>query len=110
MRTRIHWMVAGLLAGVTGLAAVTGCGQHDKQVQAREGEEVDEKQADTQPEQVGVDTILIKIEGERTPLESRQLADDVPNEPGLSIAECEYWWDTMDRWAEDLVDPASGGS
>ena len=39
----------------------------------------------------------------------RELADDVPNEPGLSIAHCEYWWDTMDRWAEDLVDPACSG-
>jgi hypothetical protein len=39
----------------------------------------------------------------------RQLSDDMPGEPGLSIAQCEYWWDTMDRWAEDLVDPACGG-
>jgi hypothetical protein len=37
----------------------------------------------------------------------RQLADELPGEPGLSIAQCEYWWDTLDRWAEDLVDPAS---
>jgi len=40
----------------------------------------------------------------------RQLGDDIPEEHGLSIAQCEYWSDTMDRWAEDLVDPASGGS
>jgi hypothetical protein len=40
----------------------------------------------------------------------RQIADDLQNEPGLSIAECEFWWDTMDRWAEDLVDPACSGS
>jgi hypothetical protein len=39
----------------------------------------------------------------------RQLADEVRAEPGLSIAQCEYWWDTLDRWAEDLVDPASSG-
>lgn len=39
----------------------------------------------------------------------RQLADEVHEEPGLSIAQCEYWWDTLDRWAEDLVDPASSG-
>ena len=31
-------------------------------------------------------------------------------ENGLSIAQCEYWSDTLDRWAEDLVDPASGGT
>ncbi len=40
----------------------------------------------------------------------RQVADELDKEPGLSIAQCEYWWDTMDRWAEDLVDPACKGS
>ena len=38
----------------------------------------------------------------------RQLGDEVKKENGLSIAACEYWSDTsLDRWAEDLVDPAS---
>lgn len=40
----------------------------------------------------------------------RQIGDDLPKETGLSIAQCEYWSDTLDRWAEDLVDPASGGT
>ncbi len=40
----------------------------------------------------------------------RQIADELPGEPGLSIAGCEFWWDTMDRWAEDLVDPACSGT
>jgi hypothetical protein len=40
----------------------------------------------------------------------RQLGDDLPKENGLSMAQCEYWSDTLDRWAEDLVDPASGGT
>jgi hypothetical protein len=40
----------------------------------------------------------------------RQVGDDLPREPGLSIAQCEFWSDTLDRWAEDLVDPASGGT
>ncbi len=40
----------------------------------------------------------------------RQLSADLPREHGLSIAQCEYWSDAMDRWAEDLVDPASGGT
>jgi hypothetical protein len=40
----------------------------------------------------------------------RQLTDDLKKENGLSMAQCEYWSDTMDRWAEDLVDPASGGT
>jgi hypothetical protein len=40
----------------------------------------------------------------------RQLSDDLHKENGLSIAQCEYWSDTLDRWAEDLVEPASGGT
>jgi hypothetical protein len=40
----------------------------------------------------------------------RQLANDVKTEKGLSIAQCEYWSDTLDRWAEDLVDPAASGA
>jgi len=40
----------------------------------------------------------------------RQLGDDVKKENGVSIAQCEYWSDTLDRWAEDLVDPASSGT
>ena len=40
----------------------------------------------------------------------RQLGDDLPKENGLSIAQCEFWSDTLDRWAEDLVDPTSGGT
>lgn len=40
----------------------------------------------------------------------RQVGDDLPHEMGISIAQCEFWSDTLDRWAEDLVDPASGGT
>jgi hypothetical protein len=40
----------------------------------------------------------------------RQLGDDLKKENGLSIAQCEYWSDTLDRWADDLVDPVSGGT
>ncbi len=40
----------------------------------------------------------------------RQLSDDLPTEQGLSMSQCEYWSDTMDRWAEDLVDPACSGA
>ena len=28
----------------------------------------------------------------------------------MSIAQCEFWSDTLDRWAEDLVDPAGSGT
>jgi hypothetical protein len=40
----------------------------------------------------------------------RQIASDVKTEKGLSMAQCEFWSDTLDRWAEDLVDPACNGS
>ena len=40
----------------------------------------------------------------------RQLGDDLTKENGLSIAQCEFWSDTLDRWAEDLVDPAGSGT
>lgn len=39
----------------------------------------------------------------------RQLSDDVRKENGVSIAQCEYWSDCLDRWAEDLVDPTACG-
>ncbi len=37
------------------------------------------------------------------------MSDDVPNETGMSIAQCEFWSDTFDRWADNLVDPACAG-
>jgi hypothetical protein len=40
----------------------------------------------------------------------RQLADDLKGESGLSIAQAEFWSDTLDRWAEDLFDPACAGT
>lgn len=39
----------------------------------------------------------------------RQLGDDLKVETGLSIAQAEFWSDTFDRWADDLVDPACSG-
>ncbi len=39
----------------------------------------------------------------------RQHGDDLKKENGVSIAQCEFWSDTLDRWAEDLVDPTSSG-
>jgi hypothetical protein len=40
----------------------------------------------------------------------RQLGDDLNKQNGVSMAQCEFWSDTMDRWAEDLVDPANCGA
>ncbi len=40
----------------------------------------------------------------------RQIGVEVKRESGASIAQCEYWSDTLDRWADDLIDPASSGT
>jgi hypothetical protein len=37
------------------------------------------------------------------------LGDEIPKAQGLSIAQAEYWADTLDRWGDDLVDPACAG-
>ena len=37
------------------------------------------------------------------------LVEDIPKEQGVSMAQTEYWSDTLDRWGEDLVDPACSG-
>jgi len=39
----------------------------------------------------------------------RQLGDDLRRETGISMAQCEFWSDTLDRWAEDLVDASNCG-
>jgi hypothetical protein len=39
----------------------------------------------------------------------RQLGDDLKKEAGFSIAQCEFWSDTFDRWADNLLDPACNG-
>lgn len=35
----------------------------------------------------------------------RQLSAEMPRETGLSIARSEFWADTLDRWADELVPP-----
>lgn len=55
-------------------------------------------------------TVLDEMKNEDVLGALRQLGDDLPKESGLSIAQCEYWSDTFDRWAEDLVEPSSGGT
>ena len=39
----------------------------------------------------------------------RTLGDDLRKENGLSIAQAEYWSETLDRWAEDLVEVCKCG-
>ncbi len=38
-----------------------------------------------------------------------ELGDEIPKVQGVSISEAEFWSDNLDRWAEDLVDPACSG-
>lgn len=40
----------------------------------------------------------------------RQLGDDLRKENGLSISQAEYWSETFDRWAEDLVEVTKCGA
>ncbi len=39
----------------------------------------------------------------------RQVSDGIVNEAGMSIAQAEFWSDTFDRLADDLVPPKDGG-
>ncbi len=39
----------------------------------------------------------------------RQLSETIPTEAGMSIAQTEFWSDTFDRLADDLVPPSQGG-
>ncbi len=41
--------------------------------------------------------------------ELRLLSDELRKENGLSISQAEYWSDTFDRWAEDLVGVCESG-
>jgi len=55
-------------------------------------------------------TVLDEMKKEDVVGSLRQIGDDLKKEQGMSIAQCEYWSDTLDRWAEDLVDPACKGT
>lgn len=39
----------------------------------------------------------------------RKLSETIPTEAGMSIAQTEFWSDTFDRLADDLVPPSEGG-
>jgi len=55
-------------------------------------------------------TVLDEMREEDVIGSLRQVADEMRTKNGLSMAQCEYWSDTLDRWAEDLVEPTSGGT
>ena len=53
--------------------------------------------------------VLDQMRGEDVIGGIRQLTEEIKDMQGLSVAQCEYWSDALDRWAEDLVDPACSG-
>jgi hypothetical protein len=54
-------------------------------------------------------TVLDEMRKEDAVGSLRQLGDDLAKEAGFSIAQCEFWSDTFDRWADNLLDPACSG-
>ncbi len=54
-------------------------------------------------------TVLDEMRTEDPVGSLRQLGDDVRVETGMSMAQAEFWSDTFDRWADNLVDPACSG-
>ena len=54
-------------------------------------------------------TVLEEMRNQDVVGSLRQLGDDLRKETGISIAQAEFWSDTFDRWADDLVDPACSG-
>ncbi|MCA9126996.1 MAG: hypothetical protein KDB22_07920 [Planctomycetales bacterium] len=53
--------------------------------------------------------VLDEMKGSEVLTALQVLGEEIPVEHGLSIAQAEYWADNLDRWAEDLVDPACSG-
>lgn len=53
--------------------------------------------------------VLDEMKGSEVLTALQQLGEEIPKEHGISIAQAEYWADNLDRWAEDLVDPACSG-
>ncbi len=58
----------------------------------------------------GFRIVLNEIKDTKAVSAISQLATDIPLEQGMSVAQAEYWADAIDRWAEELVDPANEGS
>jgi len=56
-----------------------------------------------------VQRVLKQIKSSDVTVELRRLSEELPRESGIAIAAAEYWCDTFDRWAEDLVGACQGG-
>lgn len=54
-------------------------------------------------------TVLEELRTQDAVSSLRKLGEDIPHQTGMSIAQAEFWSDTFDRLADDLVDPACSG-
>ncbi|MDF1843998.1 MAG: hypothetical protein P1U77_21550 [Rubripirellula sp.] len=54
--------------------------------------------------------VLEDMRKEDVTAELRILAEELRKENGLAISQAEYWSDTFDRWAEDLVEVSQSGA
>lgn len=54
--------------------------------------------------------VLEDMKDQDVTAELRALSDELRKENGLSISQAEYWSDTLDRWAEDLVEVTQSGA
>lgn len=54
--------------------------------------------------------VLDEMREEQVVGELRNLSDDLREENGLSISQAEYWSESLDRWAENLVDVSKCGA
>ncbi|MDG2223412.1 MAG: hypothetical protein P8L85_18665 [Rubripirellula sp.] len=54
--------------------------------------------------------VLEEMRKEDVTAELRTLAEELRKENGLAISQAEYWSDTFDRWAEDLVEVSQSGA
>jgi hypothetical protein len=91
--------------GLDGLAEQEAKGSHDVSLIMDDMQSYFERRR-----LLAVKTVLDEMRKQDIIGSLRQLGEDLRREKGLAIAQCEYWSDTLDRWADDLVDPASCGA
>lgn len=123
-QSRTQYLVAGKIADSLDQSFGTATSRLDEKVQASLEEMVGEEEKSVQEISYIMDDMAAYFERRRFAqfkdvLEEmrsedviggvRQLTEEIRQVQGLSVSQCEYWSDALDRWAEDLVDPACNG-
>jgi hypothetical protein len=123
--SRLEYQFAGrlreTLSGAFGIRALNRIGREYKLLQEMVSEQdqavttisyiIDDLQAFYDRRQMAQFGLILQEARQLDPVGGlRGLTDQLLDRQGLSMAEAEFWSDTFDRWAEDLVDPASGGA